>query len=119
MRWGDDGDEGAGGGDDVDEARRGGDDDGGDFPLREGISPADFSLPEPFFMSVFRLAEAAEYFFEVCPDVFRSKASNTSKGSRRWATEARGGPQSQPEVGPRPGVTPAPGGSPPCPLLAP
>ena len=70
MRWGDDGDEGAGGGDDVDEARRGGDDDGGDFPLREGISPADFSLPEFFFLSGFRLTEAAEYFLEVGPDVF-------------------------------------------------
>ena len=49
MRWGDD-DEGAGDGDDVDDdpddARRDGDDDGGDFPLREGISPTDFSVPE-------------------------------------------------------------------------
>jgi len=31
--------------------------------LREGISPADFSLPESFSLSgVFRPAEAAEYF---------------------------------------------------------
>jgi hypothetical protein len=31
-------------------------------PLREGISPADFSLPESFSLSgVFRLAAAAEY----------------------------------------------------------
>jgi hypothetical protein len=30
------------------------------FPLREGISPVDFCLPESFFLSgVFRLAEAA------------------------------------------------------------
>ena len=35
------------GDDDPDEAR--GDDDGYDFPLREGISPTDFSLPESFF----------------------------------------------------------------------
>ena len=35
-------------------------DDGVDFPLREGISPADFSLPESSFLSgVFRPAEAA------------------------------------------------------------
>ena len=33
-------------------------------PLREGISPADFSLPESFFsLCCFRLVEAAEYFF--------------------------------------------------------
>ena len=33
-------------------------------PLREGISPADFSLPESFFsLCGFRLVEAAEYFF--------------------------------------------------------
>jgi hypothetical protein len=32
-------------------------------PLREGISPADFSLPESFFsLCCFRLVEAAEYF---------------------------------------------------------
>ena len=52
MRWDDDGDGGADGGDgvddDPDDAWHDGDDDGGDSPLREGISPADFSLPEPF-----------------------------------------------------------------------
>ena len=32
-------------------------------PLREGISSADVSLPDSFFLScVFRLVEAAEYF---------------------------------------------------------
>ena len=37
-------------------------------PLREGISPADFSLPESFSLSgVFRLVEAAEYFLDVPP----------------------------------------------------
>ena len=35
--------------DDPDEARGDDDDDGDDFPLREGISPADFSLLESFF----------------------------------------------------------------------
>ena len=114
MRW-DVG--GADGGDDVDDdpddARHDGDDDGDDFPLREGISPTDFSLPEPFFfLSGFRLVEAAEKLFEVFPDVFRSKASNTPKGCRTGATKARGRSQM------RPGVAPAPGGSPPCLLLA-
>ena len=34
-------------------------------PLREAISPADFSLPESFSLSVlFRLVEAAEYFLD-------------------------------------------------------
>ena len=110
MRWDGDGDDGADDGDgvddDPDDARRDGDDDGGDFPLREGISSADFSLSELFFsLSGSRLADAAEYFFVDTPDVFRSKGSNTPKGSRRGATGAR--------------VTPTPGGSPPCLLLAP
>ena len=34
-------------------------------PLREGISPADFSLSESFSLSVvFRLVEAVEYFLD-------------------------------------------------------
>ena len=37
-------------------------------PLREGISPADFSLPESFFsLCGFRLVEAAEYFLDRPP----------------------------------------------------
>ena len=76
MRRGDDGDDGSGGGDDVDDdpddARRDGGDDCGDFPLREGISSEDFSLPEPFFfLSGFRLAEVAEKLCVDAPDVFR------------------------------------------------
>jgi hypothetical protein len=40
------------------------------FPLREGISPADFCLPESFFsLSVFRPAEAAEYFSDGSPSL--------------------------------------------------
>ena len=36
--------------------------------LREGIAPADFSLPETFSLSVvFRPAEAAEYFLDGSP----------------------------------------------------
>ena len=67
MGWDGDGDDGDDGGDgvddDLDDAWRDGDDDGGDSPplLREGNSPADFSLPKPFFsLSGFRLVEAAE-----------------------------------------------------------
>ena len=61
---------------------------GREFPLQ--ISPCQ----ELFFsLSGFRLAEAAEYFFEASPHVFRSKASNTPKGSRRGATGTRGGSQ--------------------------
>ena len=37
-------------------------------PLREGISPADFCLPESFFsLCGFRLVEAAEYFLDDSP----------------------------------------------------
>ena len=97
MRWdggGDDGaDDGDGVDDDPDDAQRDGYDDGGDPPLREGNSPADFSLPEPFFsLSGFRLAEAAEKLFVDAPDGFRSKGNSTPKGSRRGATGARAGP---------------------------
>ena len=79
MRWDDGGDDGADDGDgvddDPDDAWRDGDDDGGDSPLREGNSPADFSLPELFFsLSGFRLVEAAEKFLFDTPDVFRSKS---------------------------------------------
>ena len=35
------------------------------FPLREEISPTDFSLPESFSLSVvFRLVEAVEYILD-------------------------------------------------------
>ena len=63
MRWdGDDGaDDGDGVDDDPDDAWRDGDDDGGDSPLREVNSLADFFLPEPLFsLSSFPLVEAAE-----------------------------------------------------------
>ena len=62
MRWDGDGDDGADGvDDDLDDAWRGGDDDGGDSPLQEGNSLADFFLSESFFsLSVFHLVEAAE-----------------------------------------------------------
>ena len=62
-------------------------------PLREGNSPADFSLPELFFsLSGFRLVEAAEKLMVDTPNVFRSIGGNTPKG-------ARGGPQG-PGAGP-------------------
>ena len=42
-------------------------------PLREGISPADFCLPESFFsLCGFRLVEAAAYFLD---DSFRLRVS--------------------------------------------
>ena len=117
MRWDGGGDDGADGGDDVDDdpddAQHDGDDDGGD-------SPAVFSLSELFFsLSGFRLVEAAEKLFVDTPDVFRSKGSNTPKGSRRGATGARGGSHPRPRVDPRQGAAPAPWSSPPCALLAP
>ena len=88
MRWGDDGDDGASGGDDVDDdpddAQRDGNDDGDDFPLREGIFPVDFSLPETFFsLYGFRLAEAVEKICVDAPNVFRSRRTSTPKGCWR------------------------------------
>ena len=66
------GDGGDGGGDDddddPDEVQRDDDEDGDDPPLREGNSPADFSLPERFFsLCCFRPVEAAEYFLWLSP----------------------------------------------------
>ena len=56
-------------------------------PIREGISPADFSLPESFSLSgVFRLVEAAEYFHDGSPGLRFSGGRSTRRGS------ASGGP---------------------------
>ena len=63
------GDDGDGGGDDddPDEVQRD-DDDDSPSPLREGISPTDFSLPESFFsLCCSCLVEAAEYFLGLSP----------------------------------------------------
>ena len=70
------GDDGAVGEDDVDddpdEAR--GDDDGDDFPLREGISLTDFSLPESLFsLCGFRPRGGGGVFLRSVPQIFRSK----------------------------------------------
>ena len=109
MRWDDDGDDGAGGGDDVDDDPDDARGDGDDFPLREGISPADFSLPEPFFsLSGFRLAEAAKKLLDSAPDVFRSRRRSTPKGFRKGATGPKGGSHLQSWVDPRPRADPAP-----------
>ena len=117
MRWDDGGDDGADGGDDdPDDARHDGDDDGGDSPLREGNSPAVFSLPELFFsLSGFRLVEAAEKLFVDTPMVLGQREVIR----RRGATGARGGSHPRPRVDPRKGAAPAPRSSPPCALLAP
>ncbi|KAK1692197.1 hypothetical protein QYE76_008894 [Lolium multiflorum] len=67
----DDGDDDDGDGDDVqlDDG-----DDGVDFPLREGISPADFSPPESSFLSgVLRPAEAAVTLREYMKDIVTNK----------------------------------------------
>ena len=85
------GDDGAVGEEDNPDEARGDDDDDGD---REGISPADFSLPESFSLSVVSAPEAAaEYFFEASPDVFRSEGGYRRKGgSRRRPRAARWAP---------------------------
>ena len=50
-------------------------------PLREGISPADFSLPESFSLSVvFCPVAAAEYFLESPLHLRFSGRSNTREG---------------------------------------
>ena len=52
--------------------------------LREGISPADFSLPESFSLSVvFRPAEAAVYFLDGSPCLRVSGGRSTPKGAAR------------------------------------
>ena len=89
---GDDDDDGDDDGDDV---QLDDDDDGVDFPLREGISPADFSLPESSFLSgVFRPAEAAvtlrDYPLELR---FSGRRSTRRRGGQRglWAPSPHGG----------------------------
>ena len=67
------------------------------IPLREGNSPADFSLPELFFsLSGFRLVEVLKKLFVDIPVVFRSMGGNTPKGSHkdqgRVPPAAKGGP---------------------------
>ena len=59
-------------------------------PLREGISPADFSLPESFSLSrVFRLAAAAEYFSGRSLVLRVLERMKYAKGCwQKWATVA-------------------------------
>ena len=78
-------DDGVGSGDDDDddpsEVQLDDGDDGDDFPLREGIPPADFSLPESFSLSgVFRPVEAAEYFDGRSPGLRIPRGSSTRRG---------------------------------------
>ena len=57
--------------DDLDDARCNVDDDGDDFPLREGISPAESPRQEGVsFLGGFHHEEAAEKFYEVLPRCF-------------------------------------------------
>ena len=100
MRWGDDGDEGAGGGDDVDDdpddARR-----DGDFPLREGISLADFSPAGALLLSVrFSPCKGTGIFLRGLPPTFlgqrqlirRRGAGVGHRGQGRAPATSRGGP---------------------------
>ena len=59
-------------------------------PLREGISLADFSLPESFSLSgVFRLAAAAEYVSGLSPSLRFLGGMIYEEGHRqRWARAA-------------------------------
>ena len=84
-------------------------DDDVDFPLREGISPADLSLPESSFLyGVIRPAEAAVTLRDVPPELrFSGRRSTRRKGGERglWAPSSQGGaarPWAAPayEVGP-------------------
>ena len=53
-------------------------------PLREGISPADFSLPESFSLSVvFRPAEAAENSLDGSVGLRVSGGRSTLKGAAK------------------------------------
>ena len=54
--------------DDPDDARHDDGDGGDDFPLQEGISPAESPRKEGVFsLCCFRREEAAENFYEVAP----------------------------------------------------
>jgi hypothetical protein len=59
-------------------------------PLREGISPADFCLPESFFLSgVFRPAEAAVSISELLSQLGFSGTMKYAKGrDLKWARVA-------------------------------
>ena len=93
---GDGGDDGGDDGDDVgDDVQLDDSDDGVDFPLREGVSPADFSLPESSFLSgVFRPAEVAvtlrDYPLELR---FSGRRCTRRRGGQRglWAPSSQGG----------------------------
>ena len=60
-------------------------------PLREGISPADFCLPESFSLSVvFRPVAAAEYFSVRSPDVrVLGGMKYARERCQRWARAPR------------------------------
>ena len=72
-------------------------------PLREGISPADLSLPESFFsLCCFRLVEAAEYFLWLSPrfrvygdEVREGGASEVGQGHHTWAGRGQGWSRAQ------------------------
>ena len=112
----DDGDDGD---DDPNDVQLDDGDDGVDFPLREGISPADLSLPESSFLSgVFRPAEAAVTFRDYPLELrFSGRRCTRRRGGQRglWAPSSQGGaarpwPAPACEVGPwRPSSAPPSG----------
>ena len=77
-------------------------------PLWEGISPADFCLPESFFsLCGFRLVEAAEYFLDGPPRLrvygglsTRRGASEVGQGGHTMPRRGRRGPAPWGGVGP-------------------
>ena len=107
---------GDGGDDDEDDDDGDGDDvqlddgdDGVDFPLREGISPADSCPPESSFLSgVLRPAEAAVTLRDVPLELRSSGRRHTRrKGGERglWAPSSQGG-AARPWAAPAYGVGP-------------
>ena len=73
--------------------------------LREGISPADFCLPDSFSLSVvFHPAEAAERLLDDSPGLRIPKGDCTSKGSPGGGPGPPHHSQARPGVGPRLGM---------------
>jgi hypothetical protein len=88
-------------------------------PLREGISPTDFYLPESFLsLCVFRPTEAAESFCDAPPSLRfsgrRYTRRDTGRGGPGWPHHLAAWPR----TGPRQRVVWAPSGSPRPLLLA-
>jgi hypothetical protein len=85
--------------------------------LREGISPANFCLPERFLsLCVFRPAEAAESIYDPPSGLRLLGRRYTRRGDGRGGLGRPHHQVARPRAGPHHQVVWAPGGSP-CPLL--